>query len=223
VTGDDKAASAPGRGGRLGVVLAIVNAVLVVAYPAAVWIGLTRLGARAVSVIVLALLVPGLAYRLRNADRATFWSIVRVPIAILALVVAGAVTNDARFVLAMPVAINTVLLFTFGETLRAGQVPLIERFARLVEKDLTEEKQAHCRRWTARWCVFFVLNGGVALALGLFADVFVWATYTGAVAYALMGAMFAAEYVTRKARFRDDPPRSTLDRLMTKVFPPRGA
>lgn len=202
-------------------VLGIVNAILVVAYPIVVWIGLVYLGARAVSVLVLALLVPMLALRLRKADRATFWSIVRVPIALLVLIVLGAVTDDARFVLAMPVAINVVLLATFGETLRAGQVPIVERFARLVEKELSPGKQAHCRAWTERWCAFFVLNGLVALGLGLWASPFVWAAYTGGIAYALMGAMFAGEYVSRKARFRDDAPRNALDRAMAKVFPPK--
>jgi uncharacterized membrane protein len=121
----------------------------------------------------------------------------------------------------MPVVINVVLLATFGETLRPGQVPMIERFARLVETDLGEEKKAHCRAWTVRWCTFFVLNASVALALGLLATPFVWAAYTGGIAYALIGAMFAAEYLTRKSRFRDDAPRNAMDRLMKKVFPPR--
>lgn len=208
------------QGGRLPSILGIVNAILAVAYPVIVWIGLTRLGTRAVSVIVLALLVPMLAIRLRKADRATFWSIVRVPIAILVLVVLGAITQDQRFVLAMPVVINLVLLATFGETLRAGQTPIIERFARLAEPELSDAKKAHCRSWTQRWCVFFALNAAVALALGLFATPFVWAAYNGGIAYALIGVMFAIEYVSRKARFRDDPARNPMDRLMAKVFPP---
>lgn len=206
---------------RSEAILGVVNAILVVAYPVIVWIGLSTLGARRVSVLVLALVVPMLAIRLRKADRATFWSIVRVPIAILALVVLGAVTDDPRFVLAMPVVINVVLLATFGETLRAGQTPIIERFARLAEPELGDEKKAHCRVWTLRWCVFFVLNGGIALGLGLFASTFVWAAYTGGIAYALMGMMFAAEYVSRKARFRGDVPRNAMDRLMAKAFPKR--
>ena len=135
------ASSARPKPTPIDLVVGIVNAVLVVAYPIAIWLGLTYLGTRSVSVMVLGLLVPMLAIRLRKADRATFWSIVRVPIAILALVVLGAITEDPRFVLAMPVVINVVLLATFGETLRAGQVPMIERFARLSEPELSAEKQ----------------------------------------------------------------------------------
>jgi uncharacterized membrane protein len=62
----------------------------------------------------------------------------------------------------------------------------------------------------------------VALGLGLLATPFVWALYNGAIAYALMGMMFALEYVSRKSTFRDDPPKNAMDRLMAKVFPPRG-
>ncbi len=207
----------------MGAVVAIVNAILVVLYPVAVWVGLSYLGTRAVSFIVLALLVPTLALRLRKADRATFWTVVRVPIAILVLVVLGAATDDPRFVLAMPVLVNVVLLFTFGETLRDGQMPIIERFARMQEKELSSGKQAHCRRWTALWCGFFVVNGGTALALGLFAPLSWWATYSGGIAYALMGLMFAVEYVSRKATFRDDAPRNPLDRAMARIFPPPSA
>jgi uncharacterized membrane protein len=201
--------------------LTILNAAAAIAYPIAIWIGLVTLGTRRVSVIVLALLIPMLALRLRRADRGTFWSIVRVPIAILVLVVLGALTDDARFVLAMPVVVNVMLLATFGETLRAGQTPMIERFALLVEKELSDAKRAHCRSWTLRWCLFFGLNAIVALVLGLVASPFVWAAYNGGIAYALIGAMFAIEYVARKATFRDDPPRSPMDRLMARIFPPR--
>ena len=207
------------RPSKADVVLAIVNAVAALAYPVVVWIGLTTLGTRAVSVLVLALLVPMLAIRLRKADRATFWSIVRVPVAILVLVVVGAVTEDARFVLAMPVVINVVLLATFGETLRAGQTPMIERFARMQDPDLDPARCAHCRQFTWVWSVFFLCNGATAAALALAAPLSFWATYTGLVAYVLMGVLFTVEYVIRKARFRDYG-SGPHDRLLARLFPP---
>lgn len=201
------------------VALGVLNAVLTVLYPVAIWLGLTRLGTRATSVIVLGLLVPLLAFRLRGADRSTFWSVLRVPMAISCVVVLSAITDDARLLLALPVLISAILLFSFGETLRAGQVPMIERFARMSDPHLTDAKRAHCRRWTVRWCGFFVLNGVIAALLGLWATPFVWASYTGGVAYALMGVLFSIEYVERKARFREYG-RGPLDRALARVFPP---
>lgn len=216
-----KDAPAPGAaGGRLGLVLAIVNGTLVGLYPVAVWVGLSYLSARAVGVLVMAFVIPMLAIRLRNADRASFWTILRIPLLVLGLVTLGVVLDDARYVLAMPVLINTVLLATFGATLAPGAMPMIERFARMQEPELTPAKQAHCRQFTWVWCVFFLLNGGAAATLALTAALSVWATYTGLVAYVLMGMLFAIEYVVRKARFREYG-RWPHDRALALLFPPR--
>jgi uncharacterized membrane protein len=179
--------------------------VLVIAYPLAVYYGLTHLSARAVSAMVLALLVPGIAIRFRNADRATFWSLMRIPIAILVLMVFGMATDDSRFVLAMPVLINAALLIEFGSTLHEGAMPMIERFARMQVPELDAPRQTHCRQWTIHWCVFFVMNGGAAAALAVFAPLEWWTIYTGAVAYGLMGSMFIIERVHRYFRFGREP------------------
>lgn len=203
------AASAPVSARRprtaLDLVLAVVNGVLTVLYPVAIWLGLARLGARGVGLVALALLVPMLAIRLRKADRATFWAILRLPLMILSLVTLGIVTDDPRFLLAMPVLISTALLVAFGGSLRRGSTPMIERFARTVEPDLTPAKQAHCREWTWIWCGFFVVNGAVAAGLGAFASHFLWAAYTGGIAYALMGTLFAGEWIHRRLRFGARP------------------
>lgn len=210
----------PARGGRLGMVLAIVNGTLVGLYPVAVWIGLSYLGARAVGLLVIALVIPMLALRLWRAERGAFWAILRIPLTILGLITLGVVLDDARYVLAMPVLVNVVLLVTFGATLAPGGTPMIERFARMQEPELSLAKQRHCREFTWVWCGFFVLNGATAAALALGAPLHVWATYTGLLAYVLMGVLFSVEYVVRKARFREYGPWPH-DRALARLFPPR--
>jgi uncharacterized membrane protein len=74
---------------------------------------------------------------------------------------------------------------------------MIERFARMQEPDLDAEKLAHCRRWTGRWCLFFVVNGATAATLAIAAPLWWWTVYTGGIAYALMGLMFALEWMGR--------------------------
>ena len=91
------------------------------------------------------------------------------------------------------------LLGVFANSLRS--VPIIERFARRFDPDLTDAKQRHCREFTLAWCAFFVANGAVCAALALLAPRAWWATYTGGIAYVLMGAMFALEFVVRRYRF----------------------
>ena len=182
-------------------VATVLDVALAIAYPIAIFLGLTYLGTRGVSLLVIALLIPGLALRFRKADRESLRSILRIPVAIFGLVVCGIVTDDARFMLALPVLINAVLFVTFASSLRAGSQPMVERFARMQEPALTPDKAAHCRTWTQLWSAFFVLNGGVAAGLGLAAPLWWWTVYTGAIAYVLMGLMFVAERIQRRVRF----------------------
>ena len=145
-------------------------------------------------------------------------AVLRVPIVVALVVGLGVLTDDARFVLAMPVLINAVLLVTFAGSLRG--VPMIERFARMQEPELSEAQRAHCRQVTWAWIFFFFLNGLCAALLALFASRFWWAAYNGGVAYGLMGAMFAGEYVLRQFRFRKYG-EGLHDRLLARLFPPR--
>ncbi len=211
--------TARGAPSRLGLALAILNGTLAGLYPVAGWVGLSYLGTRAVGLLVIAFVVPMLAIRLRRADRASFWAILRIPLAILALVGLGVVLDDARYVLAMPVLINAVLLATFGASLAPGAMPMIERFARMQDPALDAPKAAHCRQFTWVWCAFFVMNGGTAATLALAAPLSWWATYTGLLAYGLMGLLFTLEYVVRKARFREYGPWPH-DRALARLFPP---
>jgi uncharacterized membrane protein len=210
------------------VIAAVATGVLVVLYPVAIWIGLTHFSTRVVGLWIVALLVPGLVLRFRRASRADLWAVARVPLAILAVVLLGVIFDDPRFVLAMPVLINGVLLVTFASSLFADHT-IVERFARLQEArlagtstppPLSTAQIAHCRQVTWAWCIFFVLNGGAAAVLALTAPVFWWAAYTGGIAYALMGALFTAEYVVRQYRFRRYG-RGLHDRLLARILPPR--
>jgi uncharacterized membrane protein len=172
-----------------------------------------------------------MALRFRRASRADLGAALRVPLAILGVVVLGAVFDDPRFMLAMPVLLNAVLLVTFASSL-FGERTIIERFARMQEARrakersedvvLTDAQVAHCRQVTWAWCAFFVLNGGIAAALALFAPLSWWAVYTSGIAYALMGLLFTAEYIVRQYRFRRYG-KGLHDRLLARILPPREA
>jgi uncharacterized membrane protein len=127
------------------------------------------------------------------------------------------VLDDRRFVLALPVLTNAALFAHFASSLRT--VPIAERFARAQHGDLPEREVAYCRSVTRVWCAFFVLNGGVTAALGLWAPLAWWTLYTGAISYVLVGLLVAAEYIVRKARFRRYG-SSVVDRLLSRILPP---
>lgn len=185
------------------ILFGILGALLTVAYPLAIYFGLSRFSVRAVSLIALCLALPMLLLRMRGKKREHLSAILPVPITVLALIALSAILEDRRFMLALPVLISAALLVTFGASLRSG-VPMIERFARMQRPDLPPDHAEHCRQVTWVWCGFFVVNGAIASVLAIRGPLEWWTLYSGLIAYVLMGALFAAEYIVRKVRFRHE-------------------
>lgn len=98
---------------------------------------------------------------------------------------------------AYPVAVNLGLLASFGWSLWQGP-PVVERLARLREPELPPHAVRYTRRVTQVWCVFFIVNAGLSLATALWCSQAVWALYNGAIAYGLMGTLFAVEWWVRR-------------------------
>lgn len=183
------------------IVIRIAVTILVAAYPIAVWAGISTGGNRLAGLAVLVVLAVAISLgslgRKGTPPRELWGS----GIALVVLVLLSIWLNDHRFLLAMPVLVNAILLFGFGTSLLAGRRPVVERFARMIHKDLSPERADHCRSVTKVWCLFFLVNGLVSLYLALFAPLSAWALYTGGIAYLFMGALFAGEYAIRKIRF----------------------
>ena len=183
-------------------VLPVVVGVLLAAYPAAVYFGLTGgASARVVALGLLAALAGVVVPRVWRAKREDLRVVLPGPLAAAACAIAGAVLDDPRFVLAVPVLINLVLLVSFGATLRGAGPTMVERFARMQDPELTPAKVAHCRAVTWVWCAFFVINGTIAAVLAIRGPLEHWALWVGALAYLAMGALFAGEWVVRTVRF----------------------
>lgn len=175
----------------------LLRTLVFITLPLAVYLALQRFQPRgvALALLVLALLrSPGrsLAFLRRHGLYA-------VP---AALVLAALLwrSNDPVWALAYPVMVNALMLALFGASLLRPP-SLIERLARLRQPGLPAEGIAYCRRVTQVWCVFFVGNGAVATWTTLAASRETWLLYNGLVAYVLMGALFAGEWLYRRRRF----------------------
>jgi uncharacterized membrane protein len=199
------------------IALAVLNGILVAAYPIAVYVGLTRFSARGLGLLLLVLLLPGMLIKLRNARREDVRVVLRLPLSICVLLGLAALLNDARFVFALPLLINAALFVQFASSLRG--TPLVERFARMQNPALSGAQIAYCRTVTKVWCGFFVLNAAISGVLALQAPLAWWTLYNGLIAYLLMGLLGAGEYLVRKFRFREYG-TGLHDRLIARVFPP---
>ncbi len=201
--------------------MAIVQVLLGIAYPILIFVSLAWLEPRQVALVVLCLAAlrfvvarPGFALTVTRE--------VWIPVAVVGLVVVStAIWNDAIGLLMTPTLINASLLATFGGSLWSDR-PMVERFARMHVEDLSEAEVRYCRTVTKIWCVFFVVNGGIALGLALTREIEAWTLFTGFISYLLIGLLFASEYVYRHWRFRRYT-GGVLDPILMRVFPPRPA
>jgi len=99
-----------------------------------------------------------------------------------------------------PVLVSLVLLIVFSTTL-IFPPSMVERFARMSEPDLPLVAVTYTRCVTQIWCVFFVVNGAIALVTAIWATELVWSLYTGVISYVLMGSLFGGEFLYRQ-RFK---------------------
>ncbi|WP_423198739.1 MULTISPECIES: COG4648 family protein [unclassified Cupriavidus] len=190
--------------------LGLSMGLLTLSYPVIVYLGLQHWSPRAMALVLVALVLlrVGSFRRARARAQSPAQPPVAAPLAtpasrgataLLAALLAMAVlaTDSALPLKFYPVLVNATMLVVFGWSLRHPP-SLIERLARLREPDLPPRGVAYTRRVTQAWCLFFVANGTAAMVTALWASDRVWALYNGAIAYVLIGAMFAGEWLVRQ-------------------------
>jgi uncharacterized membrane protein len=180
-------------GARLSKITSIGVVAVFVLYPLLVYLGLRYLGGAWVAVILIALCLLRLVARTGPFTRA---QVVIICSAGVLLAVLSLLRGSPKLVLYYPVLINAGLLIVFARSL-AYPPTVIERLARLRDPQLSPKGVAYTRRVTIAWVAFFLLNGGAALYTASFSSPKIWALYNGFIAYVLMGAMFAGEFLVR--------------------------
>lgn len=177
------------------------GAATLVGWPFCVWLALTHPQWRAL-MLALALLfalrlviMPAGALRLPGI-------ILLLAGALLAL--AGYWLPQARLMLWYPVLVNLVMLLLFASSLFVGP-PLVERIARWQEgHELSTVAKRYTRKVTQVWSLFFVINGGIALATVMSGSLSAWTLWNGVLAYLAMGMLFAVEWCVRRRVKRYD-------------------
>ncbi len=199
--------SREGNGRSLRAGLSLVVAGALVLYPLLMYVGESRLGVQWMAIGVIAVCLLRLAVSRFGAPlvdaRAVFGAreLLLICCGAIALAIVSIWRGSSSAMLYYPVLVNTVMLIVFGGSLLASQT-VVERIARLRHKGLPTEAIPYLRRVTAAWCVFFVLNGAIALYTATSTSFETWALYNGLIAYILIGAMFAGELLIRARAMR---------------------
>ena len=194
----------------------VVQGLIFVAYPVAIYFAHTRLGTRALAAVLLLGLGAGAVLRLRGS-----WGdsgeLLQQHLGIAVMIALAIALDDPLYLLFLPAAVSAYLLYTFSRSLRVGP-PMIERFARLIEDDLPEFTLPYCRAVTKLWCGFLAFNAVVVCVLAIGAPLGWWAIYSGGIFYALLLLVLAGEFVFRKLWFRYYT-GGPADELLSRWFP----
>jgi uncharacterized membrane protein len=203
-------------------VLRGLEAVAGLAYPFVVYLGLQMVSTRTLAAVLAVLVIARAGRRLRRASWAVLAPVASAGAVVLTVVTLAALFDDGRVFTLVPVVVNLGLFVAFARSLVSGGPSLVESFARLQYRTLPAEAAAYCRRVTALWCVFFVLNAAFTFWLALRASLAAWTLYTGLLAYVVVGALFALEHVYRAWRYRHYED-GLADVVLRRIFPPRPA
>lgn len=108
--------------------------------------------------------------------------------------------QSLNWMLFYPAIVNLILLLSFSYSL-FNPPSIIERFARIQNPDLPKEAIAYTRKITKIWCLFFIINGLIALLTTV--NIEYWTLYNGFISYLLIGLLLSAEYVYRKIKIKE--------------------
>ncbi|HBS7001607.1 hypothetical protein U4Q67_00190 [Klebsiella pneumoniae] len=183
-----------GAHARMGIQL--LTGLMLLAWPFLIWFGLTHNSLHWLLPLMSLLLF--LRFRQTRRQAGSLRVVTQVAaVAGIALCVASYLLKTHQLLLFYPVVVNGVMLAVFGGSLWTS-MPIVERLARLREPALPESAVRYTRRVTQIWCAFFIGNGGIALLTALHGDMALWTVWNGMIAYLLMGALMAGEWLVRR-------------------------
>jgi uncharacterized membrane protein len=159
-------------------------------YPFAIWLGHGQVGPRLFAGLLLLAAFMRLP-AIRTSAAASGWLAGTLLLGLIALW-----SNHFLALKLYPVLVNAAMLSVFTYSLFVPP-SMVEQFARRREPDLPPQSVNYTRRVTQVWCIFFALNGAVALITALWASQATWSLYNGLIAYLLIGLLFAGEYGVR--------------------------
>ncbi len=117
------------------------------------------------------------------------------------------------------IAINALMLWVFGRTLRPGRMALIERMSHLDRGPLSLEVSAYTRRLTVAWTGFFAATTLVSVGLAWLGDLALWSWAMNFGVPAMAISFFLGEHAYRWRRFGSQTPVSPLRTIRAAMRP----
>ncbi|PID63381.1 MAG: hypothetical protein CSB44_01820 [Gammaproteobacteria bacterium] len=166
---------------------------LLAIYPLLVPPALKHLSPAVISLLIVALLL----LRLVSARAATPLPMIRAALAAAGGILLLSFLDPELGMRLYPVLMTATMLAVFTHSL-LHPPSMIERFARIVEPELSPDGIRYTRKVTMVWCVFLALNLLISCYTVYFTSIETWSLYNGLISYLLMGLLFAGEFLVRR-------------------------
>lgn len=176
--------------------VAALAALLLLTYPIMVYYGLQTVGLPTVALLLTILFVVRIITTQQVAIaelKYLAWFSATLGIILLLL---GVLFKQHGWITFYPVIVNICMLLFFSISLKQPQ-SIIERLARLQQAQLPLSAVRYTRQVTKVWCLFFIINGSIALYT-CFQPIKTWTIYNGFISYLLIGTLFAIEWLIRQ-------------------------
>lgn len=175
--------------------LTLLAAILLLAYPFAVYYGLNQWGIGIVAIVLgilfLLRVLGGNKTRLRELKYIAWLS----GGAGITLTFLAFLFQNSIWFTYYPVIVNVMMFILFAHSLWQKE-SMIERFARLQDPKLPDYAVRYTHNVTKIWCLFFIINGSLAFVT-TFASLHIWTLYNGLISYFFAGALFVIEFAVR--------------------------
>jgi uncharacterized membrane protein len=180
-------------------------------YPLAVFLCIVvfKVSARYLSIFIIVFavfyfIINGRNYYRENKEKkGKITAAIFISPAILCVIGAVCLLTSSPTVLKMYPALADAAYLTIFTTSLFMPPPLVSHFITIIDKKIKEriakEKfDVYCRQATIVWCVFFFIDGLIALWTVFWVSDFAWGVYNGGVTYAVMALIFAGDYIILK-------------------------
>lgn len=174
-------------------ILRLLGVILIILYPFAVFFGLKIFEPKMLSLLLILLGI--FHFLVKKEEYFKYQKAVTLTL-ISVLILLLSFSNNILFIKIYPFLINIILLCAFSFSL-IKPPSVIERIARIYDKNLPQAAIKYTRNVTIIWCIFFAFNGLVSFYTAFFASVEIWTLYNGFISYILIGALFTIEYIFR--------------------------
>ncbi|MFT2091849.1 hypothetical protein [Paraglaciecola sp. 2405UD69-4] len=175
--------------------MSILLTILAVLYPIIAYFGLKYCSPSIVSGLLIALLA--LRFVLDKSSTYKPKHFKWIFGAVLTLLVFSLLSNSDYGIKFYPVAMSLMFFAVFGYSLISPPT-IIERFARIKNKNLSDYGVSYTRFFTKVWCVFFIINASISSYTAMYSDIEIWTLYNGVISYVLMGVLGASEWLIRQ-------------------------